>query len=177
MCRDQAYSPSSHFDATHAAPAADSPLSNLENTDMTRNQTIVGACTVLALVWASASIRAASATSLLAQENKVEQGAEKTKDAVVKGAQITGEKTKEVLSKSGEVITDAWITTRVHARFVDEPLLKNSDISVDADKHIVTLKGTVPTTAGRTKAARIARGTEGVRSVVNHLRVGPKTAS
>jgi osmotically-inducible protein OsmY len=38
----------------------------------------------------------------------------------------------------------------------------------------VTLKGTVTTAAGRNKAGVIAKGTEGVRRVMNQLTVGPK---
>ena len=105
---------------------------------------------------------------------KTREGAEKTKDAVVKGATIAADKTKEGLSKSGDVITNEWITTRVHARFVDEDLLKGSDISVDADDHVVTLKGTVVSRAGRNRAARVASNTEGVHRVVNRLTIGPK---
>jgi osmotically-inducible protein OsmY len=39
---------------------------------------------------------------------------------------------------------------------------------------VVTLKGTVLTTAGRKKAGAVARGTEGVRRVVNRLIIGSK---
>src|SRR3954447_3127704 len=102
------------------------------------------------------------------------QTVEKTKDAVVKDAKIVGNKTKEGLSKTGEVMTDAWITTRIHERFVGEDLLKDSDISVSTSKHVVTLKGTVMGRAGRNKATSIARHTEGVHHVVNRLTVGPK---
>jgi len=70
--------------------------------------------------------------------------------------------------------TDAWITTRVNERFVSEDLLDRSDINVDTEKHVVTLKGTVLTAAGRKKATSIARTTEGVHSVVNRLTIGPK---
>src|SRR3954468_12901538 len=98
----------------------------------------------------------------------------KTGDAVAKGAKATGHATKEGLSKSGEVMTDEWITSRVHGRFVSEDLLKDSDISVHTAKHVVTLKGTVPTSAGRTRAGVVAKGTEGVHQVVNHITVGPK---
>src|SRR4051812_6262189 len=96
------------------------------------------------------------------------------KDAVVKSAKVVGEKTKDGVSKSGEVMTDGWITTRVNSRFVNEDLLKGSNINVDTEKHVVTLKGTVVTTAGRTKAGAVARGTEGVRRVVNQLTIGSK---
>jgi hyperosmotically inducible periplasmic protein len=102
------------------------------------------------------------------------QVVEKTKDAVVKDAKVVGNKTKEGLSKTGEVITDAWITTRIHERFVGEDLLKDSDISVDTAQHVVTLKGTVVGRAGRARAARIAKNTEGVHRVINHLTIGPK---
>jgi osmotically-inducible protein OsmY len=72
------------------------------------------------------------------------------------------------------VITDGWITSRVHERFVGERLLKHSDISVDTDDHVVTLKGTVVTAAGRKRATSIAKGTEGVHRVVNHLTIDAK---
>jgi hyperosmotically inducible protein len=73
-------------------------------------------------------------------------------------------------------MTDAWITTRVHERFVGDDLLKGSDISVDTDKHVVTLKGTVTGQAGRTKAGSIAKHTEGVHRVITRLTIGSKRA-
>jgi hyperosmotically inducible protein len=108
----------------------------------------------------------------LAAQEKIKEGAANTKDAVVKGAKVGVAKTKDGLSKTGEVMTDGWITTRVHSRFVGEALLKNSDISVDTDNHVVTLKGTVKSRNGRTKAGNIAKHTEGVHRVVNRLAIG-----
>ena len=98
-------------------------------------------------------------------------------DGVVKGAKVVGNKTKDGVSKTGEVMTDAWITSRVSARFVNEDTLKNSDINVDTNDHIVTLEGTVPTAAGRARAGVVARQTEGVRRVVNNLIVAAKSKS
>ena len=40
--------------------------------------------------------------------------------------------------------------------------------------HVATPKGTVMTRTGRTRTLKIARETEGVRSVVNKLTIGPK---
>jgi hyperosmotically inducible periplasmic protein len=102
------------------------------------------------------------------------QVVEKTKDAVVKDTKIVAHKTKDGLSKTGEVMTDGWITTRVHERFIGEDLLKDSDISVDTSHHVVTLTGTVIGRTGRARAARVAMGTEGVRRVVNRLTIGAK---
>jgi len=103
-----------------------------------------------------------------------QRGRRKYEERVVKGAKTAGEAAKDGLPKTGEVITDAWITTHVHARFVGEDLLKDSDISVDTSKHVVTLTGTVTRWAGRTKAGDITKRTEGVYRVVNRLTVGSK---
>jgi osmotically-inducible protein OsmY len=45
---------------------------------------------------------------------------------------------------------------------------------VNTSKHVVTLKGTVTGRAGRARATTVAKGTEGVRRVVNQLTIGPK---
>jgi len=102
--------------------------------------------------------------------------ADKTKEIAGKTADKTKEiaggvatKTKEVSAATGEAITDAWITTKVSAKFVDETLLKDSNINVDTNDHVVTLKGTVASAAAKNRAAAIARGTEGVTRVVNQL--------
>lgn len=114
-------------------------------------------------------------------KDKAKEGAEKTKEGAEKVAEKTKEgaekvvdKTKEGLSKTGEVITDAWITTRVKSKFVGEDLLKDSDINVDTNDHVVTLKGTVMSAAGRARAVEQAKEVEGVRRVVDQLRIGPK---
>jgi hyperosmotically inducible protein len=106
--------------------------------------------------------------------DKTKDVAGKTTDAVVKGAKAVGDKTEDGVSKTGEVMTDGWITTRVHAQFVDEALLKDSNITVETNNHVVTLTGTVLARAGRTRATAVARGTEGVRQVINRLIIGPK---
>ena len=102
------------------------------------------------------------------------KGAEKTKDATVKGAEKTGEKTKDVAGTTGEAITDAWITTKIKADYLNEDTLKGSDINVDTNEHVVTLKGTVESAAGKARAEQIAKTTKGVTRVVNTLTIGPK---
>lgn len=100
---------------------------------------------------------------------KSKAGAGVAKDA---GKDI-GQKTKEAASTTGEAITDGWITTKVKAKMVDERLLKGSDINVDTNDHVVTLKGTVASEAGKARAEEIARTTDGVKRVVNQLVVKP----
>ena len=112
---------------------------------------------------------------------KTRNAAEKTKDATVKAGEKTkdaavkvGEKTKDVAATTGENVTDAWITTKLKADFVNEDTLKDSDINVDTNNHVVTLKGTVMSAAGKARAAAIAKTTKGVHSVINTLTIGPK---
>lgn len=79
------------------------------------------------------------------------------------------DRVKAGLSKTGETITDAWITTKVKWFFLGEDELKGSDINVDTNSKVVTLKGTVKTQAGKQKANQLARETEGVAKVVDQL--------
>jgi osmotically-inducible protein OsmY len=98
------------------------------------------------------------------------EAAEKTKDGAVKVA----DKTVEGAAKVGNEISDAWILAKVKSGFVGEDVLKGSDINVDCDKHVVTLRGTVPTAAARARALQIARQTDGATRVIDQLTIGPK---
>ncbi|MEP6593483.1 MAG: BON domain-containing protein [Acidobacteriota bacterium] len=82
--------------------------------------------------------------------------------------------TREAAGSVADAVTDAWIVTKLHAGFVNEPALENSDIHVESSRHIVTLSGTVMTAAGRLRAVQIAKTTKGVSQVVDTLTVGPK---
>ena len=105
---------------------------------------------------------------------KTKEGAEKVAEKTKAGAEKVVDKTKEGLSKTGEVITDAWITTRVHSKFVGEDLLKDSNINVDTKDHVVTLHGTVMSAAGRARAVAQAKEVEGVHRVMDQLTIGPR---
>jgi hyperosmotically inducible periplasmic protein len=105
---------------------------------------------------------------------KTKDGAEKVGEKTKEGAEKVGEATKDGLSKTGEVITDSWITSRVHSKFIGEDMLKDSDINVDTKDHVVTLRGTVMSAAAKARAVSEAKEVEGVKSVVDHLTVGPK---
>lgn len=82
-----------------------------------------------------------------------------------------GERMKAGMSKTGEKISDAWITTKVNWFFVGEDTLKGSRIDVDTKNNVVTLSGTVTSQAGRTRAVALAKQTEGVKEVVDRLTV------
>jgi hyperosmotically inducible protein len=101
---------------------------------------------------------------------KTREGAEKTKE----GAAKVGDKTLGGVNKVSGDIGDTAIVGRVKARFVGEDLLKGSDIKVDSNQHVVTLRGTVASEAGRSRAIEIANSIDSVQRVVDQLTVGPK---
>jgi hyperosmotically inducible protein len=70
-------------------------------------------------------------------------------------------------------IKDGWITMKIHSQFVPEDALGGSNIDVDTVSGVVTLSGTVTTEAGRARALAIAKSTDGAKSVVDKLRIGP----
>jgi hyperosmotically inducible protein len=111
--------------------------------------------------------KAVDATKDAADETKEIAGkaADKTKEIVGEVAR----KSQEVASTTGEVVSDSWITTKVKAKFADEKLLEGSDIHVDTNDQVIRLTGTVPSSAAKARAMAIARGTERVRRVVDHL--------
>lgn len=83
------------------------------------------------------------------------------------------ERAKAGMRKTGEAITDAWLTTKVKWFFTGEDLLKGSEINVDTNNRVVTLKGTVASAAGKKHAVDLAKQTEGVTRVVDELVIKP----
>src|SRR4029434_8457971 len=73
--------------------------------------------------------------------------------------------------KTGEVVDDAAITTKVKTAFAKDPDVSAMKVHVDTDKGFVTLKGEVKSQTERNKAAQLARNIEGVKGVNNNLAV------
>lgn len=73
--------------------------------------------------------------------------------------------------------TDAGITTAVKAKMAADDTVKAYQINVDTSGGIVTLSGTVESGAAKSQAVTLARGTDGVVDVVDHLFVGAPAAS
>lgn len=105
---------------------------------------------------------------------KTKAGAKKVVEKSKDGAVVVVDKTKEGVKKAGDEITDAFLLTAIKTKFIGEDVLKGSDINVDVDRHVVTLRGTVPTEAARARALQIAKSTGGVDSVTDRLFIRPK---
>jgi hyperosmotically inducible protein len=102
-----------------------------------------------------------------ATKNAAERGIDATKDA----ARTAADKTKAGAEKAGEFITDAAITTAVKTKLLADSKTPGLKIEVDTTDGVVTLSGTVPTKAVVDEAVADARGTKGVKRVVNKLKV------
>jgi hyperosmotically inducible protein len=84
-----------------------------------------------------------------------------------------------VPAQAGQVgaVKDGWLVMKVHSEMVDEDVLNGSNIDVDVKNGVVTLQGTVPSEAARARALAVAKANDGVKSVVDQLRIAPATRS
>ena len=72
---------------------------------------------------------------------------------------------------TGEVITDTWITTKVKAALIEDPVVKAREINVETFQGQVQLSGFVSSREAMDQAIRVTRGIKGVTSVRNDMRL------
>ena len=87
-------------------------------------------------------------------------------------AHRAGTDVKDAAKSAGEAIGDAAITTEVKSKFLADTKVSGLKIDVDTKDGVVSLSGMVPTKAESDRAEQMARDSAGVKSVVNHLRIG-----
>jgi hyperosmotically inducible periplasmic protein len=110
------------------------------------------------------------------RDNLHQAGEELSKDAhnlgqaIRKGAHDVDQK---VGPAARESLADAALTARVKARLIAATDLNGIRIHVSSRDGQVTLSGTVSSEENRLEAEKIARHTDGVVEVDNHLEVGP----
>jgi osmotically-inducible protein OsmY len=83
-----------------------------------------------------------------------------------------GEKTGDAMDRTGDAAANAVLTTKVKTKFLADDDVSGLKIDVDSNNGVVTLTGTVPTAAEKALALKLAKETEGVKSVVDRLKVG-----
>lgn len=96
----------------------------------------------------------------------------------VSRTEYTEERAKEARQKAaergeqvGDSLDDAWIHTKVVAKLIGNSETPQRKINVDVKANVVTLRGIVDTAAEKTEAERVAKETEGVKRVVNQLKI------
>jgi len=86
-------------------------------------------------------------------------------------ARNTAARARAAGNKVGSSLDDAWIYTKIEAKLFTNTDVTSRHINVDVEHNVVTLRGTVPSHADKDEAERVARATDGVKSVRNLLRV------
>lgn len=81
-------------------------------------------------------------------------------------------KAGDATDSAGDAAGNAALTTKVKTSFLANDSISGLKIDVDSNNGVVTLTGTVPTAAEKALAVKVARGTDGVKSVVDRLKVG-----
>lgn len=77
---------------------------------------------------------------------------------------------------AGTAISDAAITAKVKAKYLDDTRVKNSDISVTTANGVVSLTGTAPTSDAKSAAETIAKTVDGVLNVDNSIQTPSLTS-
>jgi len=94
-----------------------------------------------------------------------------TRDSTTTADANTGKRDGTV-GTAGAAVGDAALTAKVKTKFLADTSISGLKIDVDTKNDVVTLSGTVPTAAEKRKAVEVARATDGVKSVVDNLKVG-----
>ncbi len=70
-----------------------------------------------------------------------------------------------------QAVSDTALSARIKTAFATDSLVRARDIKVDAMRGVVTLTGTVNSSAEHDKAISIARNTKGVTDVKDNIKV------
>lgn len=98
---------------------------------------------------------------------------EAPRDRAATGTSGDLERNAQAVAEAGR---DGTITMQIQARFASDDVVKGTGIDVDTQDGVVRLTGTVASRAGRAAAERLARETDGVKRVVNDLRIAGRDA-
>jgi hypothetical protein len=86
------------------------------------------------------------------------------------GAKI-GEATAKAANQAEDAIAHGAITVKIKSKMVLDDLVKARNIHVETNGTVVTLTGVVDSEAERKRAVELAKETEGVTSVIDHLQL------
>ena len=117
---------------------------------------------------------AASPTPALANTNaNTSTGRAPTREEYERNKEQYNREAKQSGRTIGTGLNDGWLWVKARFDLAAANDLRDSTINVDVDNAVVTLSGTVPTAAQRTRAEQVAKAVDGVKSVRNQLKVSP----
>lgn len=102
--------------------------------------------------------------------DKAAAAADTAGDKIAAAAAATKEKAGELAGDAKDLAGDAAVTARVKTTLAADAKLSALDINVDTRDGVVTLTGTAPDAAARTRATELVKGLKGVSKVDNQLK-------
>ena len=103
-----------------------------------------------------------------AGDSRTDQGRVSIDRARETGARI-GASVAEGANRAEHIARDAALTTKIKSKMALDDIVKAADIDVDTTDRVVTLQGTVDSTAEHHRAVQLAQETDGVISVRDRL--------
>ena len=137
---------------------------------MTRAVLIVVIVVVLGLMWRSGALTSFTTKTPAGDAPVGTSGAVDVEKARERGAAIAG-KAAEVVSGIEETVAEAAISSKIKAKMALDDSVRAARISVRTQGSTVTLSGQAASSAERDRAVQLARETDGVTRVVDHIDV------
>ena len=104
-------------------------------------------------------------------DDKVQSEAKATANKADDKTDAAQKKGKDTADKAGDAAANAALTTKVKTKFLADTDISGLKIDVDSNNGVVTLTGEVRSAAEKQKAVKVARETDGVKKVVDHLKI------
>jgi osmotically-inducible protein OsmY len=124
---------------------------------------LVGAAGFLLGWWGGHRVIGGDTGSTVGTAGRVD--AEKAKEVGAKA----GEKTAELANRAEDVFNDGALTAKIKSKMALDDMVQARSIDVTTKSGVVTLTGTVRSTAEHERAVQLAKETSGVARVVDHL--------
>ena len=86
------------------------------------------------------------------------------------GAEV-GQKTAEAANRAEAAIADGALTAKIKSKMALDDQVRARSVDVTTDAGVVTLRGRVQSAAEHDRAVQLAKETNGVKQVVDHLTV------
>ncbi len=126
---------------------------------------LVGAAAFLLGWWGGGRLHPAERSPAVGTSGQVD-----TQRARDVGAKV-GEKTAEVANRAEAALGDGALTAKIKSKMALDDMVHARDVQVSTNAGVVTLRGTVRSSAEHDRAVQLAKETAGIKQVVDHLTV------
>ena len=134
--------------------------------EKTLNDSDISVTTTNGIVTLKGNASSSDAKSLAEKDAKMIEGVSSVDNSLVTPSSNEMEaKTKAETARTGRVVSDSWITTKVKSEILADSVTKGFDVSVKTTHGVVVLKGQLPNEDAIDHVKDIAQKVDGVKSV------------